>query len=115
MDTNRRSNEKIEENIHQRASKLLTTVRTNGPCLEADFNALHEPTLELTRSLQGRELISKSLLNVIYDTYRDLYSAAERTHSVELRNMAEKPNFCFSLILMNETAASRKAGVPRII
>jgi len=119
-----RSIKRISMNIEQKINDLkeaitnfLVPIQTKRVLDLEAFLALNKVVETLAQMLKGTDNVSKSMLNEIYITIQIMRAEApyvkEQTAAIE--TMASKLEYCFALILRNESPSDRLPGRPRIM
>jgi hypothetical protein len=82
-----------------------------------EFARLEKSGAELVALLKGRDVVSKALLNEFFVCTQILKNEAPfcGKDRALIEGVAQKIEYCFGLILNDESPQQRVPGVPRII
>ena len=112
-----RTDSEIAPELREAAIQFLGPLQTMQPIDVRAFERLHSLAVELMHTYKGNDRVSKSLLHELHTL--PLIISAELQHRpadrLALEQMAQKLEYCFSLLLLGEVPEDRKLGVPRIV
>jgi hypothetical protein len=110
-----RYDSEIAPELREAVTQFLVPLQTMHRVDVVAFNRLHDLVVELMHSYKGSDLVSKSLLHELYSVPRIIFGELEHrpTDRQVLEQMAQKLDYCFSLLLLGEVPEDRKPGVPR--
>ena len=107
----------IADELREAITGFVVPLQTTKVLNRDAFAVLNQLCEKLAHALKGTDLVSKSLLNELYVTIQVIRAEAPyvRGETSLLQEMAAKLEYCFALILRNESPADRVPGVPRIM
>jgi hypothetical protein len=107
----------ITGQFREAISSFLVPLQTTKALNRNAFLTLNRVVETLAQALKGSDCVSKSVLNELYVTIQVMRAEAPyvKGETAAIQEMAAKLEYCFALILRNESPSDRVPGVPRLI
>jgi hypothetical protein len=112
-----RTDSEIAPELREAVTQFLVPLKTMQPVDVGAFDRIHGLVVELMHSYKGSDRVSKSLLHELFAVPRSISAELEHRSAERdtLEQMAQMLEYCFGLLLLDETPEDRKPGVPRIV
>ena len=107
----------ITDDLREAITSFLVPLQTTRILNRNAFLTLNKAVEALAQALKGTDYVSKAVLNEMYVTIQVMRAEAPyfKEETASIQEMADKLEYCFALILRNESPSDRVPGVPRIM